>query len=131
MTSSNWRSILGWTDEQIEELRFAGFSFLREGQYNKALLFFEALVIIDPSNTYDMQTLGALHLQMSNGKKAIEILNRALLLDPSHELTQLNKVKALLLSSEKNQAFALAKELEKSQDLTIANDVSALLTTYY
>ena len=58
MAIVNWRAILGWTDEQLEELRFTGFSFLREGHYNKALIFFEALVVIDPTSIYDNQTLG-------------------------------------------------------------------------
>ncbi len=130
MAIVNWRAILGWTDEQLEELRFTGFSFLREGHYKKALLFFEALVILDPLSVYDTQTLGAIYLQMGNGKKAVEVLDQALALDPLHEPTLINKVKALLAIGQKAEALALAKTLEKSEDSTIANDASALLTAY-
>ncbi|MCC5832631.1 MAG: type III secretion chaperone [Chlamydiales bacterium] len=130
MAIVNWRAILGWTDEQLEELRFSGFSFLREGHYKKALLFFEALVIIDPLSVYDTQTLGALYLQMGEGKKAVDTLDQALALDPLHEPTILNKVKALLTVKQKGEALALAKSLEKSEDPTIANDASALLAAY-
>jgi len=131
MAIVNWRAILGWNDEQLEELRFSGFSFLREGHYNKALIFFEALIILDPTSTYDTQTLGALHLQMGNGKKALSILDQALALDPIHEPTQINKVKALLTCGQKVQAMQLANTLQKSEDTTIANDASALLIAFH
>lgn len=131
MALVNWRAILGWTDEQLEELRFSGFSFLREGHYQKARLFFEALIILDPTSHYDMQTLGALYLQISEGEKALNTLDRALCLDPQHEPSRLNKVKTLLLLGRKADALELAKTLEKSEDLTIANDASALLVAYH
>lgn len=131
MAVVNWRAILGWTDEQLEELRFSGFSFLREGHYQKALLFFEALVILDPESIYDTQTLGALYLQMNRVKKSLETLNRALELDPSHEPTQINKVKALLALGNKAEALELAKSLEKSIDPTISQDASALIVAYH
>lgn len=131
MAVVNWRAILGWTDEQLEELRFTGFSFLREGHYKKSLLFFEALVILDPLSVYDTQMLGALYLQMGNGKKAVETLDHALTLDPLHEPTILNKVKALLTIGQKVEALELAKTLEKSEDPTIANDAAALLAAYH
>ncbi|MCH9627238.1 MAG: hypothetical protein S4CHLAM2_08730 [Chlamydiales bacterium] len=131
MTVVNWRAILGWSDEQLEELRFSGFSFLREGHYKKALLFFEALVVVDPTSTYDIQTLGALYLQIGEGEKALNGLDQALGLDPLHEPTLLNKVKALMLLNRKTEALELARTLEKSEDLTIANDATALLLAYH
>lgn len=130
MAIVNWRTILGWGNEQLEELRFSGFSFLREGHYQKALLFFEVLVILDPESIYDTQTLGALYLQMGQGEKALHILNRALELAPSHEPTLLNKVKALLEIGKKEEAMDLAKKLEKSKDVIIAGDAAALLISY-
>jgi len=131
MAIVNWRAILGWTDEQLEELRFTGFSFLREGHYNKALIFFEALVVIDPTSIYDNQTLGALYLQLGKGKKALSRLDQALALDPMHEPTQINKVKALLMLGQKVEAMELAETLKTSEDSTIANDASALLLAYH
>lgn len=130
MALVNWRAMLGWSDEQLEELRFSGFSFLREGHYKKALTFFQALIILDPTSTYDLQTLGALYLQMNQGEKALEMLDQALALDPNHEPTQLNRVKALIMVDDAVQAMEEAKLLEKSDDATIANDASALLFAY-
>jgi len=130
MTTFDWKEILGWNPEQIQELRFSGFSYLREGRYDKALLFFEGLVILDPQNIYDTQTLGALYLQMGKKDKAFTMLNQALTLDPTHEPTLLNKVKALLLLGKKEEAIPLAKTLEKSLDPTIAGDAAALLIAY-
>lgn len=131
MAVVNWRVILGWSDEQLEELRFSGFSFLREGHYQKALLFFEALVIIDPSSVYDTQTLGALYLQLGQGQKALQTIEKALALEPSHEPTQINKVKALLMLSKKTDALKLAEQLQSSEDPMIANEAFALLTAYH
>ncbi len=130
MAKVNWREILGWSNEQLEELRFSGFSFLREGHYNKALIFFEALVILDPESSYDAQTLGALYLQLGDSQKALQSLNTALQLEPTHEPTQLNKAKALVALHQRNEAFNLLKNLERSGDPQIAGDAAALLTTY-
>jgi tetratricopeptide (TPR) repeat protein len=126
MARVNWREILGWTNEQLEELRFSGFSFLREGHYPKALLFFEALVILDPESAYDAQTLGALYLQMGENQKALKALNQALQMEPLHEPTLLNKAKALFAINQHAEAMELVKKLEQSSDPTIAGDASAL-----
>ncbi len=130
MSKVNWREMLGWSSDQLEELRFTGFTFLREGKYDKALLFFKALVVLDPTSAYDSQTLGALYLQMGKGDLALATLDDALALEPTHEPTQLNKVKTLLLLRRKQDALVLARQLEKSSDLTIAGDASALVTAY-
>ncbi len=130
MSQVNWREILGWTNEQLEELRFSGFSFLREGHYNKALIFFEALVILDPRNPYDAQTLGGLYLQIGDGDKALLALNKALDLEPTHEPSLLNKAKALLLTHQRAAALDLAHKLERSPDPSIAGDASALIFAY-
>jgi tetratricopeptide (TPR) repeat protein len=130
MAKANWREILGWTDDQLEELRFSGFSFLREGHYQKALLFFEALVILAPESAYDMQTLGALYLQMGENQKALHTLNQALKLEPTHEPTLLNKAKALFAINQRPEALAIVSTLELSPDQTIAGDASALKLTH-
>ena len=130
MAKVNWREILGWSNEQLEELRFSGFSFLREGCYKKALIFFEALVILDPESSYDAQTLGAIYLQMGENEKALKTLNHALDLEPTHEPTLLNKAKALISVHQHHEAMNIAAQLERSSDTTIANDASALRLTY-
>lgn len=131
MSKTNWKEILGWNEQQLDELRLSGFSFLREGKYDKALLFFQTLVILDPKNSYDAQTLGALYLQMGEKENAFKTLSQALVLDPSHEPTLLNQTKALLLLDRKAEAFRIAAQLQKSKDPHIAGDAAALLAAYH
>lgn len=121
---------MGWNDQQLDELRLSGFSFLREGKYDKALLFFQTLVIVDPKSSYDSQTLGALYLQMGEKEKALKSLNQALQLQPSHEPTLLNKAKTLLLLDRKEEAFIIARNLLTSQDPSISGDASAIIAAY-
>lgn len=130
MSAIKWRDILGWSDAQLEDLRLSGFTFLREGHYEKALLFFKTLLIVDASSAYDAQTLGALYLQMGKKEEALHALNHALKLDPVHEPTLLNKTKTLLMLDKKNEAFEIARQLQHSKDTAIANDASALVEAY-
>lgn len=130
MSQVNWKEILGWSDDQLDELRLSGFSFLREGKYDKALLFFKTLVIMDPKSAYDAQTLGALYLQMGRKDDALKTLNLALTIDPTHEPTILNKTKTLLLLDRRMEAFELARTLERSKDPNVAGDAAALLAAY-
>jgi len=125
----DWQEFLGWTDDQLEELRFSGFSFLRQGHYPKAITFFKALCILAPKSLYDLQTLGALYLQTGAGTQALHFLTLALELQPTHEPTLINKVKALLMNNQKEEALTLAETLKTSSDTTIRNDALALITT--
>jgi len=130
MATVNWTELLGWSTDQLQELRYAGFSFLKEGKYDKALLFFEGLIVLAPDSAYDHQTLGALYLEMNQLEKALETINLALEIDPSHEPTLLNKVKTQLLMGQINEALLLAEALSKSLNPVIAGDASALLLSY-
>jgi Flp pilus assembly protein TadD len=130
MAKANWNEILGWTPDQLDDLRIAGFSMLREGKYEKALLFFKSLVTLAPENPYDIQTLGALYLQMGKKEEALVALNRALALEPRHEPTLLNKTKTLLQLNQKMEALELARILARSQDPSIAGDATALIISY-
>ena len=130
MAGVEWKEMLGWQEEHLEELRFAGFGFLREGKYDKAQRFFQALIILDPENPYDRQTLGALFLQQGKNEKAIEHLEKALQLDPEHEPTLLNKAKALFSLGKKPEALQIIEKLQKSRDELIANDAAALVLAH-
>ncbi len=123
----DWLEVLGWSSEQIEDLRFVGYAYIRQGQYKTALAFFEALAVLDPTSTYDMQTLGALYLQNGNNLMALNYIEKALKLDPHHTPTQLNKAKALFSLGYKKQALATAKALTKSTEAMIADQASALV----
>lgn len=130
MNQIDWISILGWNDEELSDLRFVGYSYIKQGKYDIAITFFEALVTLAPSSTYDMQTLGALYLQKSNNLMALNYIERALKLDPFHQPTLLNRVKVLFALGYKKQALTQAKELKKSEDLEIINQAEALLIAY-
>jgi tetratricopeptide (TPR) repeat protein len=130
MNGTNWLEILGWGRSEIEDLRYVAYSYIRQGIYDVALTFFDALLILSPSNAYDLQTIGALYLQQGNGLKSLELLDRALKVDPSHLPTQLNRAKALFMLGYKRQGMIQAIELEKSENREISSQASALLLAY-
>jgi len=130
MSLVNWLEVLGWGKEELDDLRFVGFSYIKQGKYEIAMTFFEALVILSPSNAYDLQTLGALYLQKNNNLMALNYIERALKIDPTHFPTLLNRTKALFALGYKNQAMAQAKKLLVSADQEIANQASALILAH-
>lgn len=130
MSQLNWQEILGWGEEQFHELRLGGFSYLRQGHYEKAIYFFHALCILLPQSSYDFQTLGALYLEVGQNKMALEILEKAIALDPQHEPTLLNRVKALFMDKQTEKALDGAKNLTASNDPLIARDANALILAY-
>ena len=64
---------------------------------------------------------------MGHGLKALDYLDRALKLEPHHQITQLNRAKTLFMLGYKRQGLAQAAELEKSSDPMIADPAKALL----
>lgn len=130
MSNMNWLEILGWNQEELSDLRYVAYSYIKQGVYDVALTFFDALTILSPPVAYDLQTIGALHLQMGNGLKALDFLDRALKLEPGHQLTQLNRAKALFMLGYKRQGLMQVLELEKSLDPEIASQASALVLAY-
>ena len=130
MSQINWVEILGWGKEEIEDLRFVAYSYIQQGIYDVALTFFEALMVLSPPNAYDLQTIGAIHLQMGNGLKALDYLDQALKLEPNHALTQLNRAKALFMLGYKRQGLSQATELEHSDLPEIATQAAALVLAY-
>src|SRR5580698_5821008 len=104
MSQVDWLSILGWGKDELEDLRFVGFSYIKQGKYDIATTFFEALVIFAPDSIYDLQTLGALYLQRGNNLMALNYIEKALKLDPTHLPTLLNRTKALFALGYKKQA---------------------------
>ncbi|NGX27121.1 MAG: hypothetical protein K940chlam6_01052 [Chlamydiae bacterium] len=130
MSDVNWLEVLDWGGEELEDLRFVGYSYLKQGKYDIALTFFEALAVLNPGNPYDLQTLGALHLQQNNNLQALNYIERALKIDPDHLPTKLNRAKALLALGYKRQGVREAEELSKSENPEIADQASALLMAY-
>jgi len=127
---TNWAELLGWEKDKIDEIRFYGFSLLREGKYDRARLFFEVLLIIDKGTAFDRQTLGAIYLQMNENEKAVEQLNRALEIEPDHEFSLLNKAKALFMLNQKTEALTIVDRLKKSANKPLADDAEALILAH-
>lgn len=130
MGKINWRELLGWTEEQIEELRYTGFAYVRQGKYDIALPIFEALTILDPESAYDAQTLGALHLQMGNPQKALQFFDKALKLEADHAPTLLNLAKAFFMLGKKQEGLQLVNILKNEQDPLISSTAKALFLAY-
>ena len=130
MSDVDWIAVLGWSQEELEDLRLVGYSYIRQGKYDIAATFFEALVILAPHSLYDTQTLGALYLQKGNNLLALNYIEKALKLDPVHAPTLLNRTKALFALGYKNQALAQAHLLENHPETEIAHQAQALILAY-
>jgi len=130
MNQVEWLSILGWNKDELEDLRFVGYSYIKQGKYDIAITFFEALVILAPESTYDLQTLGALYLQKGNNLMALNYIEKAIKLDPVHLPTLLNRTKALFALGYKRQALSQARALEKCAQEQIAGQAQALILAY-
>lgn len=126
----DWLTLLGWNEEQLEDLRVTGYSYLQDGLYDRALTFFEALTSINPQSSYDHQTLGALYLQMGRHLEALDTLNRALGLTPGHFPSVLNKAKVLLLLGEVREGLLLARSLVVRADEPVRSRAEALVMAY-
>lgn len=126
----DWCDILGWTEEQLQDLRATGYSYVVQGLYARAAVFFEALVAINPKSTYDIQTLGAIYLQTGQIDLALSHLEKALDLQPTHLSTLLNKTKALLISGKLAEGLALAQSLTRAPNSHVRNLAEALIMAY-
>lgn len=130
MSKINWRESLGWSEEILEEMRSTGYAYIRQGKYDIALPFFEALCVLDPESAYDAQTLGAIYLQMNNPAKALKCFDKALKIDADHAPTLLNLTKALFMLGKKDEALKLANILKNEPNLAISNMAKALILAY-
>lgn len=130
MGNINWRQKLGWSEENLEDLRLAGYAYIRQGKYDIALSFFETLCLLNSGDAYDPQTLGALYLQLGKPAKAVKYLDRALQLETDHAPTLLNLTKALFMLGKKEEGLKLAAILAKESDPRISNPAKALILAY-
>ena len=130
MSEVSWIDLLGWSDNEINDLRFVAYSYVKQGHYKIALKFFEALVVLCPESSYDLQTLGALHLEMGDNLTALNFFDRALQHDPENAPTLINRAKALLLLGYHRQGLAQAELLKDHTDAKISGQAEALLLAY-
>jgi tetratricopeptide (TPR) repeat protein len=127
MRAEQWIEVLGWNGREIDDLRTAGYAYIQQGAYQIALIFFQGISVLTTPTSYDLQTLGALHLQLGDPLQALEALDRALKLDPTNLTAQLNRAKALLMLGKKPQAVAQAALLMRTASADIASQAAALL----
>jgi tetratricopeptide (TPR) repeat protein len=130
MGKRNWMETLHWTSDHTEEIRHVAFAYIRQGKYDIAIPLFEALCILETDNVYDLQTLGALYVQINKPEKAIICLNKALQLDAEHGPTLLNLMKAFFMKGQIEEGKRLATILQKDSDPYIAGTAAALLMCY-
>jgi tetratricopeptide (TPR) repeat protein len=126
MSNLNWLEFLNWSDKETDDLRFVGYSYIQQGQYDIAINFFEALVVLNPENAYDAHTLGALYLQKGKSLEALKYLDKALELEPNHYPTLLNRAKALFALGYKKQALLQLRDLKTCSDQKIVLQAEAL-----
>ena len=52
MSQVNWLETLGWGEDELDDLRFVGYSYIKQGKYDTALTFFEALIVLSKNHSY-------------------------------------------------------------------------------
>lgn len=130
MSRINWREVLDWSEEQVEDLRYTGYSYIRQGKYEIALPFFQALTILDPESAYDAQTLAAIYIQINQPSEAMVYLDRALKIDADHTPTLLNLMKAFFMLGKREEGLRLANILKSEADPSISNVAKALILAH-
>lgn len=130
MPRIDWLHELGWNEDHLEEIRNTGYLYIRQGKYDVALPFFEALVVLDPNDAYDAQTLGALYVQINQPEKAIKYLDRALQIEADHSPTLLNLAKAFFMAGKIGEGKKLVNVLKNDSNPFVASSASALLLAY-
>ena len=130
MTKINWKDLLEWNENQLEDLRIVGFTYIKQGKYDIALHFFKALNILQPNNSYNLQTLGAIYLEMGKNLDALKYIDKSLKISPNHNLSLLNKGKALLSLGYKKQGLIQIKSLFNCGEDKISSQAKALEMTY-
>jgi tetratricopeptide (TPR) repeat protein len=134
MSKIDWLKKLNWNEDHLDELRNAGYAYVRQGKYDTALVFFEALVILNPKSgshySYDIYTLGSLYMQINKLDKAIKCFNRVLQLEGTHAPALLNLAKIFFAAGKIEDGLKLAQILQNDANRTIANTAAALLLAY-
>lgn len=126
----DWQNYLELSDDSIEDLRYVGYLYIKQGCYDIALDFFNALIILNPGNSYDLQTLGSLYLQKGKYSQALPYLDRAIKIDPTNYLVMLNKAKVLFSLGYRTEGIAQARIAAECKDQKIATQAAALINAY-
>lgn len=120
-------NILGWKIDDLNNLQFIGFSYIKQGKFEIAKTLFEALEVLHPEDPYNLSTLGGLYIETKEPYKALNVLEKALMLDPQNEISQFNKIQALLSLGFKKQALEACQMLAQAKDPVLKSKAEALL----
>lgn len=130
MSKINWIKELGLTTENLEDIRYTAYAYVRQGKYDIALSLFEALVVLDSQNAYDAQTLGAIFLELNQPQQALKWFEKALSLEANHPPTLLNLTKAFLMLGRREQAVKIANILKNDPNPAISSVARAIILAY-
>ena len=64
MMAQDLLNILGWKKEDLLNLQFIAYSYVKQGKYDIALTLLETLEVLDSNDLYTLQTLGAIYIEM-------------------------------------------------------------------
>lgn len=132
MEKINWQTTLNLTEDQVSDLRLVAYHYIRQGKYEIARAFLEALAVFQSQRTlnlqdpYEYQALGGLYLQLGDHERALRYLERALRLDADHLPTQLNRAKALFILNRLEEAMRAADRLQECSNSSISDAADAL-----
>lgn len=130
MSKINWLEELGWNEDHIEDLKCTGYSYVRQGKYSIGLVFFRTLMILNPSDPYNIQMVGAVYMQLNEPAEAVKYFERALKLESKHAPTLLNLAKAFFMLNRKEDALKIVQVLKSDKDDRLANIAKALIMAY-
>jgi len=130
MANEEWLDLLGWSENELEGIRFVAYSYIRQGHYDIAITLLEALLVVSDNNPYDLETLGAIYLQKGDGVKALNYLEKALKINPTNLVTLLNRAKALFILGYKKQGAKECEKLKATEDKEIIKEAEALLISF-
>ena len=126
----DWQDYLELSDDSLEDIRYVGYLYIKQGCYDIALDFFKALTILSPGNFYDIQTLGSLYLQKGNYNEALTYLDKAIKMDPTNYLVILNKAKTLFSLGYRTEGIIQARIVSKCKDPKLVTQALALINAY-